>query len=378
MKIARTRVVFDRHHTATKKTAASIYIEVSYDRIRNFYNTGIRVCSGQFKDGKVINHGQMAEYQERINNMRSVIETYINDKVKAKEEFSLEGLKKYMDGRVEGGKDSFLRFMLKRIGERPVSENTKHTHMSVYHVLKRWGVIRQFSDITDGNLKLWDDLSRTNATKAKSVWNYHKILKIYFREAVLFGYIQHNPYDFVSVKREESLGHKFITEDDISRIKALPLPERPLRDARICFLFQCYTGLAYSDLCLFDFSQVSEVDGKYRLRGNRVKTGEMYNITLISATLDVLKECNYHLPIQESHVYNRNLQVIQYRAGISTHLTSHVGRHTFSTSIALKNKMPIEVLQKILGHKSIKTTQIYAKVLQESVDEEFDRLDTLI
>ena len=129
---------------------------------------------------------------------------------------------------------------------------------------------------------------------------------------------------------------------------------------------------------IFDINLVKEVGGKLRLRSLRVKTQEMYNITLIKAAVNVLKQCNYKLPVQDLHVYNRNLQAIQYRAGITTHLTSHVGRHTFATSVALKNKMPIEVLQKVMGHNSIRTTQIYAKVLQESVDEEFDRLDAII
>jgi len=104
----------------------------------------------------------------------------------------------------------------------------------------------------------------------------------------------------------------------------------------------------------------------------------MYNITLMTAAVKLLEECGFVLPIQDLHFYNRNLQTIQYRAGISTHLTSHVGRHTFATSIALKHKMPIEVLQKVMGHESIRTTQVYAKVLQESVDAEFDRLDDII
>ena len=178
MKIAKTRVVFDRHNKATKKVAASVYIEVSYDRVRNFYNTGIKVCSHQFKDGKVINCGQMAEYQDRINDMRSTIENYINEKMKAKETFSLDNLKKFMENRVFGAKDSFLRFMYARIFERPIAESTRHAHISIYNTLKHWGHIRQFSDITEANLKLWDDLSHQNAQKAKSVWNYHKILKI--------------------------------------------------------------------------------------------------------------------------------------------------------------------------------------------------------
>lgn len=378
MKIAKTRIVFDRHKTATKKVAAAIYIEVSYERVRNFYNTGIKVCSHQFKDGKVINHGQMAEYQERINDIRNTIEDYINEKMKAKETFSLDNLKKFMDNQVCGSRDSFLAFMYQRLYDRPIAESTRKAHISIYNTLKAWGVIRQFSDITEANIKLWDELSHKNATKAKSVWNYHKVLKIYCREAKRFGYIRDNPYDFMKFKRDNSPGHRFITMEELERIKALALPERPLYEARICFLFQCYTSLSYADMCQFDISSVKEVDGKLRLRSLRVKTNEMYNITLIKAAMTVLEECNYSLPIQDLHVYNRNLQSIQYRAKISTHLTSHVGRHTFATSVALKNKMPIEVLQKVMGHNSIRTTQIYAHVLQESVDEEFDRLDAII
>lgn len=378
MKIAKTRVVFDRHKTATKKNAASVYIEVSYDRVRNFYNTGIRVCSNQFKDGRIINHGQMVEYQDRINDMRSTIENYINEKIKARETFSLDNLKKYMDGRVFGAKDSFLRFMYARIFERPIAESTRHAHISIYNTLKSWGRIRQFSDITEANLKLWDDLSHTNAQKAKSVWNYHKILKIYCREAKRFGHIKDNPYDYMKFKRDNSPGHRFITMEDIDSIKRLELTEKALSDARLCFLFQCYTSLSYADMKKFDINSVREVDGKLRLRSLRVKTNEMYNITLMKSAIAILESCDYRLPVQDLHFYNRNLQAIQYRAGITTHLTSHVGRHTFATSIALKNKMPIEVLQKVMGHESIRTTQVYAKVLQESVNAEFDRLDNIL
>lgn len=378
MKIAKTRVVFDRHKTATKKVTAAIYIEVSYDRVRNFYNTGIKVCANQFKDGRVVNHGQMAEYQERINDMRSTIENFINEGIREKETFSLDSLKKFMEGRIFGKKDSFLRFMYERIYERPISESTRKAHISIYNTLKRWGRIRQFNDITEANLKLWDDLSHKNAQKAKSVWNYHKILKIYCAEAKRFGHIKENPYEFMKFKRDNSSGHRFITMEEIEKIKDLKLSEKALEDARLCFLFQCYTSLSYSDMRNFDMATVKVVDGRMRLRNLRVKTGGMYNITLMKSAIALLEECHYVLPIQDLHFYNRNLQAIQYRAGITTHLTSHVGRHTFATSIALKNKMPIEVLQKVMGHESIRTTQVYAKVLQETVDAEFDRLDDIL
>ena len=378
MNIAKTRVVFDRNHKATRKNAAAVYIEVSFDRKRSFYNTGVKVCANQFRNGTVFNCGQMAEYQERINGMRNTIEDFINEKMKNRETFRLEDLKKFMAGRVTGKPNSFLRFMYGRIYDRPIAESTRKAHLSIYNTLRHWGRIRQFGDITEANLKLWDDLAHRNAHKAKSVWNYHKILKIYCREAKRFGYIKENPYDFMKFKRDNAPGHRFITMEDIEKIKSLRLAEKALADARLCFLFQCYTSLSYADMCKFDISQVRKVDGKLRLRSLRVKTNGMYNITLIRAAVEILEDCGFVLPVQDLHFYNRNLQTIQLRAGITTHLTSHVGRHTFATSIALKHKMPIEVLQKVMGHESIRTTQVYAKVLQESVDEEFDRLDGLI
>ena len=124
MPISRTRLIFSKF--CIKFSRVSGY----------FYNTGIRVCSNQFKDGRIVNHGQMVEYQDRINDMRSTIENYINEKIKARETFSLDKLKKYMDGRVFGTKDSFLRFMYARIFERPIAESTRHAHISIYNTLK--------------------------------------------------------------------------------------------------------------------------------------------------------------------------------------------------------------------------------------------------
>ena len=377
MKIAKTRVVFDRQHKATKKVSATVYIEVLYKRERNFYNTGVRLFSDQFRNGKVVNHGQMVELQRRINEMQAIIEEYINEKLKSKSEFSLEGLKRFMDSRNSDAVNSFLRFMLQKIMERPVAESTRKGHISVYNTLKKWGRITQFSDINEENIRLWDELAHKNAVKSKSIYTYHKVLKIYVREAKLLGFIKNNPYEYIRFKKDKPTGHRFITMEELQRIIAMPLFDKSLVNARKCFLFQCFTGLSYSDLVAFDPSMLRNDGGKLRLRSQRRKTGEDYNITLLKPAVKILEDCEYHLPVQEMHYYNRNLQAIQLYAKIATRLTSHVARHTFATTIALKNKMPIEVLQKVLGHSSIKTTQIYAKVLQESVDIEFDKLDKL-
>lgn len=374
-KIANTRIVFDRRNTASKKVAAPIYIEVTFDKVRNFYNTGVKVRKDQFRNDRVCNCGQQIEYNNRIDIVRSTIVDYINTKLENGEVFTLEGLKEYMNNNsVISNKDSFLAFMYKRIYERKISDGTKKGHLSIYNVLKRWGRIRDFSDITQGNVLLWNELSIQNAVKTKAIYNYHKVLKLYIREAKLFGYIKENPYDTLHFKRYESSERRFLSEEDLDKFKKVRLIEPSLIKSRDCFLFQCYTGLAYVDMCNFDFENMARiVDGAYRVKNERVKTGNKYNITLLPQAIEILKKYDYHLPIQEMHVYNRNLQAIQYRAGIEQRVTSHVGRHSFAT-VCLNNNIPIEVVKEFLGHKDIKTTAIYAKILDKTVNKEFDKL----
>ena len=374
-KTANTRIVFDRHNTASKKVAVPVYVEVTFDKVRNFYNTGIKVKKDQFRNDRVCNCGQQVEYNKRIDIVRNTIIDYINTKLENNEAFTLTGLKEYMSNNsVVGRKDAFLSFMYQRIYERKITDGTRKGHLSVYHVLKRWGRIKDFSDITQGNILLWNELSITNAIKTKSIYNYHKVLKLYIREAKLFGYVKENPYDTLHFKRSESSDRRFLSIDDLDRFKAVKLTEQPLIKARDCFLFQCYTGLAYVDMCNFDFERMAkEVDGAYRVKNERVKTGNAYNITLLPPAMEILKKYEYHLPVQEMHVYNRNLQAIQYRAGIEQRITSHVGRHSFAT-VCLNNHIPIEIVKEFLGHKDIKTTAIYAKILDKTVNKEFDKL----
>ena len=373
--IPNTRVIFNRHKTATRKNTAAVYIEVSYQSKRKFFNTGIKVKINQFRNERVCNCGHQKEYNERIDTIRSSIDDFINLKIENKEIFTFDALKEYLENNgCTLQKDAFLAFMYKRIYERQISEGTKKGHLSVYHVLKKWGKIKEFSDINQRNILLWNELSIKNAIKTKSIYNYHKVLKLYIREAKVFGYIENNPYDVLHFKRCECAERKYLSSDEFDAFKAVELKETPLIKAKDCFLFQCYTGLAYTDMVHFNFKKMAKfVDGAYRVKEERMKTGNKYNITLLPPAMDILKKYDYKLPVQNLQVYNRNLQSIQYRAGIETRCSSHVGRHTFAV-ICLNNNIRIEVVKEFLGHKDIKTTAIYAKIVDKTVNKAFDNL----
>lgn len=144
------------------------------------------------------------------------------------------------------------------------------------------------------------------------------------------------------------------------------------------FLFCCYTGLAYADLAKFDFNDAVYTDGMYRIRDCRQKTGTMYNISLVSKAMAIMERYNYKLPVISNQKYNAYLKVIGSSCEIKKRLTSHVARHTFATTVTLGNGVRIEVVSKMLGHTNIQTTQIYAKIFQEEVDSEFNRLNKIV
>lgn len=135
--------------------------------------------------------------------------------------------------------------------------------------------------------------------------------------------------------------------------------------------------MSYADMFKFDFKNVVEEKGKYVIRDERVKTEEEYFIVLLSPAVEILKKYNYSLPKLSNFQYNQKLKIVADYAKINKSLTSHMGRHSFAV-LALNLGVKIENLAKMMGHTDIKTTQIYAKVLNESVKSEFEMLEKAI
>ena len=143
---------------------------------------------------------------------------------------------------------------------------------------------------------------------------------------------------------------------------------------RDLFLLQCYTGLSYSDLAKTDFTRMERHGGRYVLRDKREKTDTGYYIVIIAPALEILKRHSFRIRVMTNQQYNLRLKVLASYAGIDRRLTSHMARHTFAVS-CLRAGVPIESLSRMLGHTDVQTTQIYAKVLDVSVESGFDRLE---
>lgn len=379
MKNLSVRLVFDRKHVATKKHQSSVQLEVTYERKRKFIGTGIKLYADQWgKDLKVKNHPQSALYNQQLSDIVAGIYDFAHQLSLQKKEFSFEKLDEHLG---KSGKDtsySFLHFMRKRILERPIAETTRKKHWYILKALEEFGKIKSFSDICYQTVMEWDEFAKKRCKRQSSVYNYHKVLKIFVREAYASQLITADPYQTIKLDHGTSESRKFLTKEELKRIEDRAFEDKCLERVRDMFLFCCYTGLAYADLSKFDFNEAIYSDGMYRIRDCRQKTGTEYNISLVNKAMAILEKYDYHLPIISNQKYNAFLKVIGAFCEIKKRLTSHVARHTFATTVTLGNGVRIEVVSKMLGHTNIHTTQIYAKIFQEEVDKEFNRLNEIL
>ncbi len=135
-----------------------------------------------------------------------------------------------------------------------------------------------------------------------------------------------------------------------------------------------YTGLAYCDVCLFDFETMTEKYGNcYYIDGSRLKTGSKFFTPILPPAMAVLEKYDHKLPYMANQRVNDYLHIVQEKLDITKSVTCHIGRHSFAT-LMLSYGIPIEKVKRMLGHKNIATTQIYAKILKKNVEDSVNEL----
>jgi len=369
MKYPALKFSFDFKNEATDLKDAPVYIEVYYERKRRYVPTGIKLYKKQWNDKKlVIGRSDSAELNLQLDSIMSKIRKLVMQICESGESFTFEKFDVYLKGSENAG--SFLDFMFEQIQKRDLEESTRKQHLVTYNMLVKFGKIQSFKDLSPTMLKAFDDYIRTDGVDKcqATIFNIHKRLKPYVREAWEKGYIKENPYDKFHVQSGKSAEREFLRIEDIEKLKTKTLDSH-MSEIRDLFLFGCYTGMAYSDILAFNYSSdVISSDGRLFIEGKRKKTDTGFFVMLLDPAIEILKRYDYKLPTISLQRYNTHLKTLGALCGISKTLTSHIARHTFATTVTLANDVPLEVVSRMLGHTNVKTTQIYAKVLNTSVE----------
>lgn len=199
------------------------------------------------------------------------------------------------------------------------------------------------------------------------------------------GYVQVDPFAGFRFKAQ-TRDRGYLTEEELSRFMTVELHRYKQRQIRDIFVFCCFTGLAYSDVKKLTFDDIQRsFDGELWLIAKRKKTNTTFYVKLLPVAKELIEQYRkvaknrFVFPVpSDTDNMNRTLRRIAKQAGITKWISSHMARHTMATTVCLSQGVPIETVSQMLGHTSIHTTQIYAKITNEKISRDMAALTNKI
>lgn len=360
MKKNNVRLVFDRRKRAASKGVGEVELYVYLARHEHKY---IHVCT--LKPEDYYAYSQSKEALHKIEACQSVID----DMIIAHEPMTLDIFtSKFVSFKTKNFvRRSVLDYFSDLIAQDKNKASTKRNKHITLDALICFGQIQSFEDLTVDNLRLFDKwLRKDNLRTDVTVHNYHKHFKKWTRTAYEDNLIPDDPYRRVHFPRGQTKEREPLTEEELVRLRELPLTGH-LAHARDLFIFSAYTGLSFCDVVAFDFRNMTEeIEGQIYIDGSRLKTGNKFFTPILGPAMRILESYNYRLHTMSNMKVNDYLHSLEPRIGLTKPLTFHIARHSFAT-LCLSHDVPLEKVARMLGHRDIRTTQIYAKILKTSV-----------
>ena len=239
-----------------------------------------------------------------------------------------------------------------------------------------------FEFINDFDFYLKTEKKIDSSTNPRYIKNLRKIV----RQCVIKDWLNKDPFIAYKLKEKKS-DRTYLTDFELMAIDEKEFQIARLDHIKDIFLFSCYTGISYIDIFnLTPHNITMGIDGEKWIFTNRQKTDTSSRIPLLPPALAIIKKYSICpevinrdklLPVPSNQKVNAYLKEIAACCGINKELTFHMARHTFATTVTLTNGIPIESVSKMLGHKKIQTTQIYAKILDTKVSSDMKKLRAL-
>lgn len=198
------------------------------------------------------------------------------------------------------------------------------------------------------------------------------------------GWIKADPFANYKI-RIKKVDRGYLQQEEVEAIMVKEFSTKRLEQVRDIFVFSCFCGLAYIDVKNLRKENIRiSFDDKLWLIGKREKTGVSFTIPLLDIPQQILDKYegalsdDRVLPVPSNQKVNAYLKEIGSLCGIDKELSFHVARHTYATQVCISQGFPIETLSKMMGHRSITTTQLYAKITNQKVNEDMKTLSNRI
>lgn len=374
MEKIRYRLVYNRKKQLNKQGTALVQVEASLNQRKIYFKTNIylRPENWDKQTSQVIDHPQSNDLNamlfEFVIHLQGIELAFWKRGIQPTLALLRDAVKKNTPINV-----TFTVFAKEYVKHSDRRKSTKDNLITTINVLQEFRPGLDFKDITYSFLKDFEAYLREKGNGVNTVAKHLRQLRTLVNEAINQGYIHADAYPFRKFKIKQERGrHEFLTPDELRKLENLEVHDRKLRHVLDAFLFCCYVGLRFSDFCQLTPANFIRVNGKRWLHFKSIKTGIELRLPLHllfeGKALGILERYN----IEEFAILGCNSDVNKYLAQIAgmarikKHIIYHTARHTCAT-LLIHQGVPITTVQKLLGHTSVKTTEIYSEVLSSTI-----------
>lgn len=374
MQKIRYRLVFNRKNRLNKQGCALVQVEAKLNQ-RNIYLSTNLYLRPEFWDkdtSQVVNHPQSVDLNamlfEYLLHLQGIELALWKRGIQPTLALLRDAVHKKVPVSI-----SFPTFARSAISHSDKRDSTKENLMSTVSQLEQFRPGLDFADLTYTFLKDFECWLREQGKGVNTVAKHMRQLRTLVNEAINQGYIHADAYPFRKFKIKQEKGrHEFLTPDELKKLENLEVSDRKLRHVLDAFLFCCYVGLRFSDFCQLSPANFIKINGKRWLHFKSIKTGIELRLPLHllfeGKALSILdRYCIAEFAsLGSNSEVNKCLAQITMIARIKKHVTYHTARHTCAT-LLIHQGVPITTVQKLLGHTSVKTTEIYSEILSSTI-----------
>lgn len=374
MEKIRYRLVYNRKKQLNRQGSALVQVECSLNGRKIYFKTNVYLKPEHWNRecAQVCGHPQAEDLNtmlfEFILHLQGIELAFWKRGIPATLSLLKDTVKRHKTVNV-----TFLAFARDCIAASDKRQSTKDNLTTTVRLLQEFREGLDFKDITYTFLKEFEAWLRERGNSVNTVAKHLRQLRTLVNEAINRGYIHADAYPFRMYRiRQEKSRHEFLTPDELKRLETLELNDRKLRHTLDAFLFCCYSGLRFSDFCRLAADNLVRINGRRWLCFRSVKTGVETRLPLHllfeGRALPILDRYGIGelVRIGSNAEVNRSLARIAEEARIGKHITYHTSRHTCAV-LLIHQGVPITTVQKLLGHTSVKTTEIYSEVLSNTI-----------
>lgn len=377
-------LVYNRKKCLNKKGMALVQVEAYLGRKKKYFSTKVYLKPEQWDNKKLIvkNHPNADALNRLIYEFVATIEKKELELWQQGKRISLELLKNALT--TQENNSSFISFFRQEVMNSSLKDSTKRNHLSTLILLQEFKKDIVFSDLTFEFISSFEYFLQLKGYHINTIAKHMKHLKRHVNIAINKEYIEIQKYAFrkYKIKTIENK-HTHLVPEELERLENLILSDRyvKLQKSLDAFLFCCYAGMRYSDFINLSSENIVDINQETWLIYKSVKTGTevrlpLYllfsgkGIAILNKYRDNLEDF-FHL--RDNSNVNKDLIIITRLAGLSKRISFHTARHTNAT-LLIYNGIIITTVQKLLGHKSVKTTQVYTNVMDMTIIHDLEKM----